>query len=85
MQGGSGSYRCHADSAPLVVAAVSSSGVYKAQPLEYEATYAAGHDLSIPATAKDAPVLDTAKHTTLDGACGPEQAREGGADKENGS
>jgi putative transposase len=54
-------------------------------PLEYEAAYVAGHDLSIPATAKDAPVLDAVKHTTLDGACGPAQAREGGADKENGS
>ena len=37
------------------------------------------------ASAKDAPILDTVKHTTLDGACRPEQAREGGADKENGS
>jgi transposase InsO family protein len=54
-------------------------------PLEYEAAYAAGEDLSIPATAKHAPVLDAVKHTTLDGACGPEQAREGGADKKNGS
>ncbi len=35
--------------------------------LEYEAAYAAGQDLSVPATAEDAP------------------AREGGADKKNGS
>ena len=54
-------------------------------PLEYEAAYAAGQDLSIPATAKDAPLLGAVKQTTLDGACGPEQARESGADKKNGS
>jgi putative transposase len=54
-------------------------------PLEYEAAYTAGQDLSIPATAKSAPVLDTVKHTTLDGACGPEHDRNGEADKKNGS
>ena len=54
-------------------------------PLEYEAAYAAGQDLSIPATAKPAPVLDAVKQTTLDGACGPEHDRNGEADKKNGS
>ena len=54
-------------------------------PLEYEAAYAAREDLSIPATAKHAPVLDAVKQTTLDGACGPEHDRNGEADKKNGS
>jgi hypothetical protein len=54
-------------------------------PQQYEAAYAAAQDLSILATAKSAPVLDPVKQTTLDGACGPAHAREGGADKKNGS
>jgi putative transposase len=54
-------------------------------PLEYEAAYAAGQDLSIPATAKSAPVLGAVKQTTLDRACGPEHDRNGEADKKNGS
>jgi hypothetical protein len=53
--------------------------------LEFEAAYAAGQDLSIPATAKPAPVLDAVKQTTLDGACEPEHDRNGEADKKNGS
>lgn len=35
-------------------------------PAEYEAGFYAGADLSIPATAKPAPVLDGVKHTPLD-------------------
>ena len=54
-------------------------------PLEYEAAYAAAEDLSIPATAKPAPVLGAVKQTTLDRACGPEHDRNGEADKKNGS
>ena len=54
-------------------------------PLEYEAAYATGQDLSIPATAKPAPVLGAVKQTTLDRACGPEHDRNGEADKKNGS
>jgi hypothetical protein len=50
-------------------------------PLEYEVAYAAAEDLSIPATAKPAPVLGAVKQTTLDGACGPEHDRNGEADK----
>jgi putative transposase len=54
-------------------------------PTEYEAAFHAGHDLSMPATAQDAPVLGPVKHTTLDRACGPEHAQDGGHDKKNGS
>jgi hypothetical protein len=54
-------------------------------PTEYEATFHAGHDLSVPATAKDAPVLGQVKPQGLDRACGPEHAQNGGHDKEDGS
>jgi hypothetical protein len=53
-------------------------------PWKYEARLrgrrgAAGEDLSIPATAKPAPVLDAVKQTTLDRVCGgPEHARNDG-------
>jgi transposase InsO family protein len=54
-------------------------------PTEHEAAFHAGHDLSVPATAKDAPALGPVKHTTLDRASGPEHAQHVGHDKENGS
>lgn len=53
-------------------------------PTEYEHGFYAGVDLSVPATAKPAPVLDGVKQTALDTACGPEHGQSGGNDQENG-
>jgi putative transposase len=53
-------------------------------PNEYETGFYAGADLSVPATAKPAPVLDGVKQTALDTACGPEHGHSGGNDQENG-
>ncbi len=53
-------------------------------PAEYEAGFYAGADLSIPATAKPAPVLDGVKHTPLDTVSGPAHGQSGGNDEENG-
>jgi putative transposase len=53
-------------------------------PNEYEAGFYSGADLSVPATAKPAPVLDGVKQTALDTACGPAHGRSGGNDQENG-
>lgn len=40
-------------------------------PLEYEAHHHAGHDLTVPATSKHAPVLTGVKENHLDPGCGP--------------
>ena len=53
-------------------------------PLEYEAGFYAGADLSVPATVEPAPVLDGVKHTTLDTASGPAHGHNSGHEEENG-
>jgi putative transposase len=53
-------------------------------PCEYEQGFYAGVDLSVPATAKPAPVLDGVKHTPLDTTSGPAHGHSGGNDQENG-
>jgi transposase InsO family protein len=53
-------------------------------PNEYEQGCYAGVDLSVPATAKPAPVLGGVKQTALDTACGSAHGQGAGNDQENG-
>jgi putative transposase len=53
-------------------------------PNEYEQGFHAGVDLSVPATAKPAPVLGGVKQTPLDTTSGPAHGQNGGNDQENG-
>jgi hypothetical protein len=53
-------------------------------PHEYEQGFHAGVDLSVPATAKPAPVLGGVKQTALDTASGPAHGPSGGNDQKNG-
>jgi len=51
-------------------------------PMEHETGFHAGADLTIPATAKPAPVLAGVKQTALDTGCGPAHGHGSGNDQE---